>query len=228
MPSKVLTYLCAYGYALTPQGPQALARVLLEDDNLTYDGKIWFEFLPASPRNREGETHFDLAVGNVQQRGATRSGLEAAPQPSWIAAVEAKLRSDLCAYVRYDAFRNQFLRVIENAVTIRDPAGRMPASVHVVLLTPNVFKDHPRTRFYGCKFEEYCPNGRVDPSAILADLGRLELQTVTYDCVVADRLACLSLHWVTFEDVISKMPDGDGYKSCLVQLVSRAGSLIRL
>jgi hypothetical protein len=31
---QVLTYLCAYGYAIAPEGPQALARVLLQDDAL--------------------------------------------------------------------------------------------------------------------------------------------------------------------------------------------------
>lgn len=227
---QVLTYLCAYGYAVAQQGPQSLARVLLHKDTLTYDGKIWFEFLPVSPRNREGKTHFDLAVGDVRKRSRTRSGLEFAPPnawPSWIAVVEAKLRSDLSAYVSYDAFRNQLLRVIENALTLRDPAGLMPASVHVVLLTPKLFKDNPRTRFYGCKFEEYCPDGTVNPRAILADLGRLQL-SAAYSYDLAERLTSLSLRWTTYEDLISKMPDGDGFKTCLLQLVNREESLVRV
>src|SRR5262245_39715418 len=63
MDEQILTYLCAYGYAIAPNGPQTLARVLLHDGALIYDGKIWFEFLPVSPRHQEGETHFDLALG---------------------------------------------------------------------------------------------------------------------------------------------------------------------
>lgn len=226
---QVLTYLCAYGYAIAPQGSQALARALLGHDDLTYDGKIWFEYLPVSPRNREGETHFDLALGDVDNRKPTRSGLEFAwpgARTSWIAAVEAKLRSDLCAYVRYDVFRNQLLRVIENAVTLRDAAGRLPDDVHVVLLTAKMFKDHPRSRFYGCKFEEYCPNGRVDSRPILADLDRLQLRPA-HECAIAERLNALRLHWTTYEDVISRMPESP-YKASLLQLVNREGSLVRV
>jgi hypothetical protein len=226
---QVLTYLCAYGYAIAPNGPQALARVLLQNDALIYDGKIWFEFLPVSPRHQEGETHFDLALGDVQKRSRTHSGLEFTPpttQPSWIAAIEAKLHSDLSALVTYDVFRNQLLRVIENAVTLRDATDNFPARVHVVLLTPKVFKDHPQTRFYGCKFQEYCPNGTVNPAAILADLDRLALP-VAHKCDMAERLSSLSLHWATYEDVIGKMPDGD-FKTCLLRLVNRHGSLVRV
>jgi hypothetical protein len=171
---QALTYLCAYGYAIAPNGPQTLARVLLQNCAVIYDGKIWFEFLPVAPRESEGETHFDLALGAVQKRSRTDSGLEFAPpttRPSWIAAIEAKLLSDLSARVTYDVFRNQLLRVIENAVTLRDTTDNLPDSVHVVLLTPKVFKDHPLTRFYGCKFQEYCPNGTVNPdgSRVAAD-----------------------------------------------------------
>jgi hypothetical protein len=227
---QVLTYLCAFGYAAAPQGPQALACAIVQDNALTYDGKIWFEFLPLSPRNREGETHFDLALGDVRRRLPTRSGLEfnhPGARPSWIAAVEAKLRSDLSAHVRYDAFRNQLLRVIENAVTLRDSTGQMPASVHVILLTPKVFKENPRTRFYGCKFQEYCPNGKVDPASVLADLGRLQL-SAAHNCDIAARLSNVSLRWVTYEDLISRMPDADGFKTCLLQLLNRDGCLVRV
>jgi hypothetical protein len=226
---QVLTYLCAFGYAIAPSGPQTLARALLQYDTLTYEGTIWFEFLPVSPRNQEGETHFDLALGDVRTRSHTHSGLEFAPPTtpsSWIAAVEAKLRSDLSAHVKYDAFRNQLLRVIENAVTLRDTTDKLPSSVHVVLLTPKVFKDHPRARFYGCKFQEYCPNGTVDPTAILADLYRLEL-AVAHKCDIEARLATLSLRWATYEDVIAKMPDSE-FKTALLRLVNRHGSLVRV
>jgi hypothetical protein len=240
---QVLTYLCAYGYAIAPNGPQALARVLLENDALPYDGKIWFEFLPVSPRDEEGETHFDLALGDVQKRSRTHSGLEFTPpttRPSWIAAIEAKLQSDLSARVTHNVLRNQLLRVIENAVTLRDTTDNLPASVHVVLLTPKIFKDHPRTRFYGFKFQEYCPNGTVNRAAILADLDRLALcplarikcdmearLAVAHKCDMEARLASLSLRWATYEDVIGKMPDGD-FKTCLLRLVNRHGSLVRV
>jgi hypothetical protein len=225
---QVLTYLCAYGYAIQPGGPQELARVLLGDDGLAYQGRLWFEFLPASPRVGEGETHLDLALGHVGKRGTTISGLEFAPPPagpSWVAMVEAKLGCDISCEVDYDPFRNQLLRVIENAAVLSNGARHFPGVAHVVLLTPRVFKDRPRTRLYGCKFEEYCPNGRLDADAIEADLGQLRLQQATYREPIADRLRGLRLHWVTFEEVIRRMPAGT-FRTDLLSLLRRERSLV--
>src|ERR1051326_8175115 len=208
---QVLTYLCSYGYAIHPDGPQRLAQVLLRDTNQSYSGSLWFEFLPKSPRLRERETHLDLALGNLRTRAGTLSGIEFEPpatEPSWIAVIEAKLRSDISCDVSYDPFRNQLLRVIENGVTLCGVGEKTPAIVHVILLTPQVFKDHRKSRFYGCKFDEYCPSpGKLDMEAIKNDLCRLQLKEVGYTCNLEERLDALKLHWATFEELISQMPD---------------------
>jgi hypothetical protein len=228
---QVLTYLCAYGYALDQAGPQRMARVLLQDDNQLDSGTLWFEFLPLSPRLKEGETHLDLALGNLRKRKGTLSGIEFYPPatgPSWIAVVEAKLKHDISCDVSYDPFRNQLLRVIENAVTLRGTGGKMPERAHVVLLTPMVFRDHRKSRYYGCKFDEYCPSpGTIDTEAIKNDLGRLQLKEVAYPCKIEERLNALTLHWATFEDLISRMQDGE-FKSSLLAVARRRGSLLAL
>jgi hypothetical protein len=225
---QVLTYLCAYGYAIQPEGPQKLARVLLGNGGLAYQGRLWFEFLPPSPRVGEGETHLDLALGHVGRRGTTISGLEFAPPsavPSWVAVVEAKLCYDISCQVDYDPFRNQLLRVIENAAVLSNGTRQFPDAAHVILLTPQVFKDRPRTRLYFYKFEEYCPNGRLDANAIEADLGRMRLQQTTYREPIVDRLRGLWLRWVTFEEVIRHMPPGP-FHTDLLSLLKREGSLV--
>jgi hypothetical protein len=225
---QVLTYLCAYGYAIQPEGPRELARVLLGDNDLDYQGRLWFEFLPASPRVGEGETHLDLALGHVGKRGTTISGLEFVPPPagpSWVAVVEAKLCRDISYEVDYDPFRNQLLRVIENAAVLSNGTRQYPDTTHVILLTPQVFNDRPGTRLYGYKFKEYCPNGRPNGDAIEADLGRLQLQQTTYRERIAERLRGLRLRWVTFEAVIRRMPPGP-FRTDLLSLLSRERSLV--
>ncbi len=48
--------------------------------------------------------------------------------------------------------------LIEDAATLNDAAGQLPEAAHAVLLTPQVFKERPGSRFHGCKFDEYFPN----------------------------------------------------------------------
>jgi hypothetical protein len=232
---QVLTYLCAYGYAIHANGPQLLSRILLEDDALAYTDSFWFEFLPPPTREAEGATHLDLSFGHLQRRGRTFSGIEFAPpnSGSWVGIVEAKLLSDIACDVEYDPFRNQLLRVIETAATLRSVQGAVPEKVHVVLLTPKVFREHPKSRFYGCKFEEYCGCcvghlGAYDPDvdAIRRDLDRLRLGAIyPQDIDIECRLQSLKLHWVTYEDVIRNIPAGD-FRDGIHDLVNREGGIL--
>ncbi len=241
---QVLTYLCAYGYACHDDGPARLARVLLGDKAAGYSGRLWLEFRPMCTRSGEGETRMDLAFGHLRRRaprngkGETVSGIEfdGGADGSWVAVVEAKLSGDISYHVGRDPFRNQLLRVVETAVTLQNPAGQLlPTAVHVVLLTPECFRQKPRSRFYGCKFMEYCEpaehassvNPRPNVDAICRDLDGLELQRVNYDQVIRARLAALRLHWVSYEDVIRCMPPGR-VKEFLIDRTNRDGSLVRV
>lgn len=230
---QILTFLCIYGYAIGSDGPQELARVFLEDENVDYSGSIWFEFLPISPRQQEGETHLDIALGSLGRREGTLSGLTFDPtrSESWISFVEAKLSSDISYDVANDPFRNQLLRVIENAATLQDNGHRFPNRAHVVLLTPALFANHPRTRFYGCKFEEYSREANPTGTDLIeADLNQLDLATThrsdwQYPESIHDRLERLTLHWITFEDVIKGMPDSV-FRNDLIELLRRPGGLV--
>jgi hypothetical protein len=67
------------GYASQPDGALRLTRILTEEYNIESPNALLFEFLPKSPRLREGETHLDLAIGYVRQRQGTLSGIEFDP-----------------------------------------------------------------------------------------------------------------------------------------------------
>lgn len=232
---QVLTYLCVYGYTIHEDGPRQLASLLLEDDRVNYTGQVWFEFLPSSPRAQEGKTHADLILGHVRGREKTDSGIEfARPDTgnSWVAIVEAKLLSDISSHVTYDPLRNQLLRVIENAVTFQNALQEMPNATHVVLLTPELFAQNPRTRFYGCKFQDYRPDpGVVNIEAIWEDLERVRLARTQarsdwrYPEDIRQRLAALHLHWVTFERLVRNMPDSS-FKADLTDLLRREKSVV--
>jgi hypothetical protein len=223
---QVLTYLCAYGYAIHADGSLQFARLLTEDDTIDSPNALWFEFLPRSPRHNEGETNLDLAIGHLRCREGTRSGIEFDPAvegKTWVGFVEVKLRSDLATHVKYDPFRNQLLRVVENAVTLRH-ADAMPRRVHVILVSPSVFKHHVGSRFYGYKFDEY-DNHR---EKILKDLGLLQLHPA-HNIDLAPRVSpdVLSFHWITLETIIRAMPESD-FKAALIDLVGRPGGLLNL
>ena len=64
---QVWTFLVGCGYAIS--GTEGLARVtnILTGTDLRQpdDAKIWLEVLPQPPRDHEGATHVDLAVGSI-------------------------------------------------------------------------------------------------------------------------------------------------------------------
>ncbi len=231
---QIWTYLCAWGYACLPDGPTRLASVLLGAPPPTPTETIWLEALAYPARTKEYNSHIDLATGDIALRpdkaGGIQFALRPAGEPSWIAFVEAKLYSDMASRTTHDPTRNQLVRVIETALTFCGLETRtttrvtaVPDAVHVVLLTPRLFRDHPRTRFYGCKFWEYKGN----PQAILEDLA-LATGAIRRHCPL-DLAGCLErlhLHWVTYEEVIHALPDS-AFKSDLLALARRAGSLLR-
>lgn len=223
---QALTYLFAYGFAIHPGGAAQLARILTEDDTIDGPDALWFEFLPRSPRIKEGETHLDLAVGDVKRRDGTLSGIEfdrPAGRAGWVGMVEVKLRSDLSSHVKYDPLRNQLLRVIENALVF-EAHGQIPSTVHVTLVSPKVFREHWVTRYYGYKFHEY----RTQRAKILEDLDRLTLRPAQQiDLGPRVTPEVLKLHWISIEEIITAMPESE-FKAALVDLLRRPGGLVQL
>ena len=74
---QVWTFLLACGYAIVgPNGVEKLTSLLTGINGLSSDtDKIWLEVLPSSPREKEGQTHLDLAIGTIDVRSGTISGI---------------------------------------------------------------------------------------------------------------------------------------------------------
>ena len=132
---KLWTWLLACGYvAAGRHGVDRLARALTEGRERAGDAHaVWFKAQPPSPQQKEGNTHLDLAVGDLAPRAGTDGGIEAAPGASWVCFCEMKWYSDISGKVRHDIHRNQLARVIENAMALTsEPLDR----AHATLVTP--------------------------------------------------------------------------------------------
>ena len=105
------------------------------------------------------------------------------------AMFEAKVLSDISCDVTFDPFRNQLARNIDvmldrdDGFLTADPAKRL-----LCLLTPQVFKDRPSTRYYGLLYHEYKHN-----ADLLAE--HLSHRDATALARVSSRLG-----WLTFEE----------------------------
>ncbi len=139
---KLWTWLLACGYAAGgPRGVLRLAGGLTGLDSGDDQHAIWFEVQPPSPRRGEGNTHLDLALGDLALREGTDGGIQPAPGASWVCFWEMKWYSDLSTKVTHDLHRNQLAHVIENAVAF---ASAPLDQVHVVLVTPRPRPSHSR------------------------------------------------------------------------------------
>jgi hypothetical protein len=171
--------------------------------------KIWIEVLPISPREKEGQTHLDLAIGDIDIRHGTESGIELIPKDdSWIAFCEMKWYSDISYNVSYDQQRNQLARVIENALTFQKN-GIVAEKVFVDLVTPKIFKNSTnKSRLYNYKYEEY-----LSTDSLINDINNSGLEKVNKEewqyPNIEDRSSKLSLKWITFETLFNSMPVSD-------------------
>ena len=108
---------------------------------------------------------------------------------------EAKLLSDISCDVTFDPFRNQLARNIDvmidngDGFLTPDPAKRL-----LVLLTPQVFKDRPSTRYYGLLFHEY----KRSPGLLAEHLAHRDAAALSQ--------APSRLGWLTFEECLGVCP----------------------
>lgn len=210
---QVWTGLMAVGYAMGEvYGARKLAELLTGNADLVsgHPGNgIWLEALPYPPREKEGNTNLDLAMGAIEERalgdGKDGNGIQFMKGScDWICFCEMKWYSDISKDVTHDTHRNQLIRVIDNAISFQT-ADKYPSAVYVTLVTPSVFKDRsPKSRFYAYKFEEYTSDERN----ILKDLEACALDCrAHYPKNMEERLECLKLNWVTFEDLFKNIPE---------------------
>lgn len=175
--------------------------------------KIGLEVQPLTKRNNEGNTNLDLAMGNIQQRINTTSGIELGNSNDSFLFCEAKWSSDISYGVKYCTIRNQLQRVIETALTFPNSSD-FNGQIFVTLLTPELHKinflDKINSRFYGYKYDEYLNN---PTSTFLKEIRSNEISTKLpfkdnkYDKIVENNLKKLCLNWVTIEELIKNIPD---------------------
>ena len=207
---QVWTFLVGCGYVIS--GTDGLARVtnILTGTDLRQpdDAKIWLEVLPLPPRNHEGATHVDLAVGTIARRGNSRSGISLRRgSPTWICFCEMKWDSDISMKVRYDPDRNQLARVIENALCFQ---GEVTYSdeVHVALVTPETFKrPEGDYREYQGAFRRYdSERATLRRDLAACRLGKKDGRDWKYPADIDGRADSLNLRWATYEDLFAGMP----------------------
>ena len=207
---QVWTFLVGCGYAIA--GAEGLAKLtnVLTGMDLPQpdDAKIWLEVLPLPPRDREGSTHVDLAIGSITGRGSSRSGINLGrhPQP-WICFCEMKWRSDISLSVTYDPDRNQLARVIENALCFQ-MERRYSGEVYVALVTPAIFKEPDGSyRAYQGLFREYERNrARLRQDLDDCRLEKRNRPGWTYPPDMAERVDRLKLRWPTYEELFAGIP----------------------
>lgn len=240
---QVWTLLCTYGYAVEGRsGLAKLSSVLTDDQVAPETASAWLEMLPLPPRQgkaegNESNSEIDLILGDVGMRHGI-SGVHYLPpqnREGWVCLVEAKYLEDIASKTTYDPSRNQMARVIETALAFQvAQAGVtvLPDRVHFTLLTPhrftiaNVAGGGPR--LYSYKFREYQQN----PLALHDDIEAAAVpRRAGLDWQYPDlkeRLEHLSLHWVTYEQLIQSMPDvayrdfpHRSYKQDLLEFIRR-------
>lgn len=210
---QIWTFLIGCGYAIAgAQGFVKLTKTLTGSDQKQPDNlKIWFEVLPISPREKEGETHLDLALGTIALREGTESGIELDNEETpWICFCEMKWYSDISTSVTYDVHRNQLARVIENALCFQG-ANKYAESVYVTLVTPSIFRHTPiKSRLYQYKFEEY----DKDKESLLDEIKACALEKNkrrgwSYPFDLSQRIVTLTLRWTTYDELFEHLPDSD-------------------
>lgn len=154
----VWTFLLGVSYAASGWDGIRKLESLLSDatGDPTVQHPIWLEALPMPPRNKEGNTNVDLAIGAIGPRAGKEGGIAYDPSlGSSVTFCEMKWYSDISKSVTHDQHRNQLSRVIENAVTFQGN-DQFVKQVTVTLVTPQIFKDtEPKSRLYHYKLEEY-------------------------------------------------------------------------
>ena len=221
---RVRTFVLASGYAAAGEsGVAALTEVLtgvpVSDLQLVEAGSspgglaescIWLECMPIPALKREGSIHVDLALGSIARRAKTEGGIELANvKLPWVCFCEMKWCADISPDVKHFVHRNQLLRLIENALCFQNN-GRCAEQVFVTLVTPAHLRNAPvKSRLYHYKYEEYS----TDRRAILWDLmgssstdQRRHEPGWFYPSSLPERVERLTLRWVTYDDLVEKLP----------------------
>lgn len=175
------------------------------------DPYMFLEAQPKTQRKNEKNTHLDLAMGSLKNRGTSASGIEydASKNINHFLFCETKWDSDISITVKNFPSRNQLQRVIDNALYFTNELKESNSKIFVILLTPKQYKDEYESekgsRLYGYKYDEYKDN----PNQILKELDYINTYLPLNNNLenrLKDNLKYLTLRWITLEEIIKKIP----------------------
>jgi hypothetical protein len=132
--------------------------------------------------------------------GSTKvDALLIAPQTEFAVVFEAKVLSDISGGVRFDVLRNQIARnidaMLESNRELKGPRSlRNPARTCFVLITPEIFREHPESRLYGWLLRAY----QERPDLLQDHLAHRD--DVDFSAVSR------RLGWLTWEDINKTLP----------------------
>jgi len=146
--------------------------------NLFFEPKIPSpkEYLDWRKENVTVQNFIPYIINKAQnKKGDYRSDLEGATNVDallinstngFAVFIEAKVLSEISYQVSYDSMRNQIMRNIDvmlspNYDLVSPLDKRLPDNSLFLLLTPQLFKDNPRTRLYGYAFMDYKNNSHL-------------------------------------------------------------------
>jgi len=134
-----------------------------------------------------------LASGRALEGATKADALLVSPQTGFAVLFEAKVLADASGGIRFDVLRNQLARnidvMLDTNPNLQEPLTlRQPDRTCFVLITPEIFRDHPKSRLYGWLMRDY----QADPGALRRDLPH---RAGTDLAAVAKRLG-----WLTWED----------------------------
>ena len=132
--------------------------------------------------------------------GATKvDAMLIAPGTGFAVLFEAKVLADASCGIGFDVLRNQLARNIDVMLqpnpNLQEPlTQRLPERTCFVLITPEIFRDHPESRLYGWLMRDY----QHHPAALRRDLPH---RTGTDFASAASRLG-----WLSWEDCNRVLP----------------------
>lgn len=204
--------------------------------------QVWLEALPYPPRQKEGNTNLDLALGGIRARelggSETRSkkgnGIEFDGSIDSVCFAEMKWFSDASKSVTHCKKRNQILRVIENLITFQDAEGNLPVDLHFTLVAPETFisEERPYSRYFNYILEDY-----QERSNLLKSLETCEKDLPKRDSSKVWRYPAdwketllgtsggrtLHIHKVSYESLLEKAPESSLKKSIQALYRDRSG-----
>ena len=213
----VWTFLAVLPYLDANDGLNNLFKILTCSAVSPPIKKLWLEALPYPPRENEGNTHLDLALGGITDRNDTNNGIKYCPNfVKQVCFCEMKWESDISTSVTNSLRRNQIARVIDNLISFQDDAQNRPEEFYFTLVTPSVFVQEKGSysRLYGYKIKEYSDQN-TGPQSLQSDLNCNLKVRRTADWKYPDQytrnaiLKKLVVKHVSYEAIIDNAPDSD-------------------